>query len=129
MGRFVLNFADGSNQVVPLIAGYNIRDWAPNNPSDIVNTVTDPRVSQAFFGHLDYGGYVARIDMLSLVLPQTRHLVSIELFDTSRSCSVTPDVGINIYAMTVVSQVPEPSSILALLCGIFTSTAYILSGG
>jgi len=120
IGKFVLHYLDGTTQTVPLIAGQNIREWSLHN-ADCVDTLSDSHVSEVWTGFQEFEGDPrGRIDMLEIPAASQSTLTGLELFDTSSTSGVesdTADAGIFVRGITV-STVPEPSSILVLLCGV-----------
>lgn len=117
MGDIVFRYADSTSTIFPLVVGDTIRDWVTY--PERVTTTANPAVSTVWRGTSQGGwGYrEAVIDMLTLPLRQESTLTGITFHDKSAELLDDAGPGIYIHGVTIES-VPEPSSLLPLLCGL-----------
>src|SRR5207244_3128039 len=69
VGRILLHYEGGATWPEKLILGENIREWSPGNfPGQLVDTITDRRVTVAFNGKNE-AGKDAVIDHFQIAVP------------------------------------------------------------
>ena len=121
LGYITFNYQNGAQQVFHLIVGETIRDWVTR--SDLVVTTSNPAVTTVWHGSpqqnpwLSAGCYDAIINKLSIPLLQGSTLTSITFDDTSEITCNSAAPGFYINGITI-EAVPEPSSILMLVCSV-----------
>ena len=126
MGNIQITHLDSTVENCSLVTGYNIRDWV--SLSNTVNNTTSPNVSNAWTGlsqpyypgptgYAPWGVNQAVIDMLSVPVEGTSPITSIVISDNSVQLLNNPSPGLFVYGVTL-ETVPEPSSVIALLCGV-----------
>ena len=102
LGAVSLIFSDGEHIEVPLIVGFNIRDWSRNNP-EAVSTATSSTLREAWRG-ITPDGTIGGIDILTIEVPNEYRrlaLTSIQVADTSRVTVGSQDPCIHLLAITV----------------------------
>jgi hypothetical protein len=119
MGNIEITHLDSTVENCPLVVGYNIQDWVAVPGLQEVITTTSPNVSTVWTGVSQAGWNYspALIDMLSIPVNSSSPITGIVINDNSQQLLNNPSPGLFVYGLTL-ETVPEPSSILALLCGI-----------
>ncbi len=115
VGHVTLTFGSGATQIVPLLVGVNIREWAIGVDAGrpVINTMTDPNAQEVWRGN-NNGGVLCAINMLTIPVSETSPLTAISITDQSGILIGRADPEINWLGATV-QTVPEPS-VAALLC-------------
>jgi hypothetical protein len=102
VGNVRLVFSDGSFFDVPLILGYNIRDWARSNPQ-AVTAVSSPSLRPAWEG-IAPDGELGGMDVLTIEIPSEKtqlELTGVQVSDTSYTTTGDIDPCIHLVAATV----------------------------
>jgi len=102
VGTVKLNFDDGSSAETPLTLGFNIRDWAWENPA-AVNTASSDSLQAAVQG-VTSGGTPGGMDMLTIDIPDNllnSTLTGIEISDVTTETIGDMDPCIHLVAITV----------------------------
>lgn len=122
VGQITLSFASGATQVVPLLVGVNIREWAigVNAGRAVINTFTDPNYQEVYRGN-NNGGVLVAVNMLTIPVSDAPTLTGITIADQSGIFIGRADPEINWLGATV-QTVPEPSTVFML-----GSAAFFLS--
>jgi hypothetical protein len=109
LGKIKLYFTgnSGEEQVeLPLVLGYNIRDWRPSQPDLFVGTSSSLQLQEVWQG-VNEEGERGHIDMLSIAIPmQFQHLTlkTIDILDTSSTTAGSKDPCLLIVAVTIESK-------------------------
>lgn len=102
LGSVLLGFHDGEQLRIPLILGYNIRDWSRNKP-EAVNTATSPMLQEAWQGTTEED-YIGGMDVLTIEIPGEYHqstLTSIQINDNSIITTGSYNPCIHLLSVTV----------------------------
>lgn len=102
IGNVRLEFSDGSSFDTPLILGFNIRDWAWENPM-AVNTASSLTLQPAWKGKAP-NGTPGGMDILTIDIPDSQArsmLTKIEISDLSQSMIGDINPCIHVVALTV----------------------------
>lgn len=104
LGSILLDLYNGNHIEieVPLILGYNIRDWSRNKP-EAVNTATSPMLREAWRG-IAPDGHTGGMDVLTIEIPEEYHnstLTSIQINDNSITATGSENPCIHLLAVTV----------------------------
>ena len=103
LGAVSLSFSDGEHIEIPLIVGFNIRDWARNKP-EAVSTATSPTLREAWQGTAPDGTTIGGMDVLTIEIPSEYRrstLASIQIADTSSMTAGSQNPCIHLLAVTV----------------------------
>jgi hypothetical protein len=103
LGAVLLSFSEGKQVRVPLIMGFNIRDWSRSKP-EAVNTATSPTLREAWKGTAPDGVTAGGMDMLTIEIPgeyRRSTLTSIQITDTSVTTAGSQNPCIHLLAVTV----------------------------
>ena len=122
VGHVTLSFGSGATQIVPLLVGVNIREWAIGVDAGrpVINTLTDPNAQEVWRGN-NNGGVLCAINMLTIPVSEASPLTAISITDQSGILIGRADPEIDWLGATV-QTVPEPSAI-ALTCFGLLGTA------
>ena len=102
IGTITLSFRHGEAMMVPLVAGYNIREWKYLDDKTI-DTTTDTQTVEVWSAEAKDGG-IGVIDQLTIDLPSQYRadvLVKIEISDESVNLLGTLNPAINVLGITV----------------------------
>jgi hypothetical protein len=116
IGAVTLSFISGSQQVVPLDVGVNIREQAiGTTAAAVINTFTSPSLQNVWQGN-NNGGVLSAVDMLTIPVSGDQTLTSITVADESEALIGELNPALNLKGVTVES-VPEPSTWAMLAMG------------
>lgn len=116
IGSIVLGYASGPTDTVLLRVGNNIREQAVGTTAQpVINTFTDSNLQEVWRGN-NNGGVESVVDMLTIPLPGTRTLTSIQFIDQSQAIIGQTNPVLTLKAATV-QAVPEPASAALFLLG------------
>ena len=105
--QFYFQGDSGEQQLeLPLVLGYNIRDWRPSQPDIFVGTATSLQLQEIWQDSTDEGER-GHIDMLSIVIPPQFHtltLSQIDILDTSTTTAASKDPCLFLLAVTIESK-------------------------
>ena len=107
IGYIRLEYQDGTLTDVPLVLGYNIRDWVrePNHTVSVI-TATSPDLQEAWRGRT-VAGQLGGIDLLTIQIPTTKQnstLRSVSFVDTTETTTSSLDPAMHIVGMTIESR-------------------------
>jgi hypothetical protein len=123
IGQVVLLFSSGTNEVIPLDVGVNIREWAVGTTAQsVINTTTSPSVQEVWSGD-NNGGIESVVDMLTIPVTGTGSLTGIVVQDQSEAEIGQTDPTLILRGATV-QAVPEPSNLAIMGVIILTIVAF-----
>jgi hypothetical protein len=106
VGTVVLTFSDGTTQTATLTVGSNLREWR-TSAFGVVNTVTDPNVTQGAWTTTAVGGGTAVLDMLNVpVATANKTLTGVQV---TNSNPYGGSLTIDLSGLTVEFAAPAPA--------------------
>lgn len=102
IGNVHMGFSDGNTLDIPLTLGFNIRDWAWENPA-AVHTASSSTLQPAWKGYAP-DGTPGGMDILTIIVPNNQSqstLTSVRISDLSQSTTGDVNPCIHLVALTV----------------------------